>query len=152
MNWTALVRNRVPYFGFVSIPCAEVVEQVGCRVLKLAALLDNDALVDMLERHVNCVLESTGLPPRWARFGHHIRDYFLMRTWVSVSILSSNILRQEPTVLFCIFSFLLWRQFRFTCTCVMCFAHLHQKRTISSHHADAVKQFVIHSSDRILRV
>jgi len=35
--------------------------QVGCRVLKLAALLDNDALVAMLEKHVISVIEPTGV-------------------------------------------------------------------------------------------
>merc|ERR1712100_568472 len=56
----------------VASPIAQVVAsdpelaistQVGCRVLKLAALLDNDGLISLLEKHVTSVLEPTGVEP-----------------------------------------------------------------------------------------
>jgi flagellar biosynthesis GTPase FlhF len=52
-----------------SDPELAISTQVGCRVLKLAALLDNDALVNMLEKHVHSVLEPTGVEPltTWAK-------------------------------------------------------------------------------------
>jgi len=44
-----------------SDPELAISTQVGCRVLKLAALLDNAALIAMLEKHVISVLEPTGV-------------------------------------------------------------------------------------------
>ena len=59
---------------------AERAHQVGCRVLKLAALLDNDALVSLLEKHVISVLEPTGLPRHSTEFSHSDRTFGYMVT------------------------------------------------------------------------
>merc|ERR1719161_1211528 len=57
-----------------SDPELAISTQVGCRVLKLAALLDNDGLVALLEKHIVSVLEAAGVEA-FTTWGKNLTKY-----------------------------------------------------------------------------